>query len=143
MLKKILDDNIIITEEVRDWEESIRLAAEPLIEKKSIFPKYVEGMLGDIERLGFYVVLRVSVSMPHSRPENGVLKTSMSLLKLNKPVEYGENLIYLIFVLAAKDSEEHIEALTSFSELLQNEEDVELLIKAGNIDDIRKIINKY
>ncbi len=143
MLKKILDDNIIITEEVRDWEESIRLAAEPLIEKKSIFPKYVEAMLGDIERLGFYVVLRESVAMPHSRPENGVLKTSMSLLKLNKPVEYGENLIYLIFVLAAKDSEEHIEALTSFSELLQNEEDVELLIKAGNIDDIRKIINKY
>ena len=143
MLKKILDDNIIITEEVRDWEESIRLAAEPLIEKKSIFPKYVEAMLGDIERWGFYVVLRESVAMPHSRPENGVLKTSMSLLKLNKPVEYGENLIYLIFVLAAKDSEEHIEALTSFSELLQNEEDVELLIKAGNIDDIRKIINKY
>ena len=143
MLKKILDDNIIITEEVRDWEESIRLAAEPLIEKESIFPKYVDSMLSDIERLGFYVVLRESVAMPHSRPENGVLKTSMSLLKLNKPVEYGENLIYLIFVLAAKDSEEHIEALTSFSEFLQNEEDVELLIKAGNIDDIRKIINKY
>ena len=143
MLKKILDENIAITEEVKDWEESIRLAAKPLIEKKSIFPKYVEDMIGDIERLGFYVVLRESVAMPHSRPENGVLRTSMSLLKLNKPVKYGENLIYLIFVLAAKDSEEHIEALTSFSELLQNEEDVELLIKAGNIDDIRKIINEY
>ena len=143
MLKKILDDNIIILESIDDWKQSIKAASKPLVDKKNVLEKYVEIMINDIEKLGFYVVLREGAAMPHSRPGNGVLKTSMSLLKLNKPVMYGENPIYLVFVLAAKDSEEHIEALTSFSELLQNDEDVELLIKANDIDSIRKIINKY
>lgn len=143
MLKKILDDNIIILDSINDWKHSVRAASKPLVDKKNVLEQYVEIMIKDIEKLGFYVVLREGVAMPHSRPENGVLKTSMSLLKLNKPVMYGENSIYLVFVLASKDSGEHIEALTSFSELLQNDEDVELLIKADNIGSIRKIINKY
>ena len=86
MLKKILDDNIIILESIDDWKQSIKAASKPLVDKKNVLEKYVEIMINDIEKLGFYVVLREGAAMPHSRPENGVLKTSMSLLKLNKPV---------------------------------------------------------
>ena len=81
--------------------------------------------------------------MPHSRPENGVLKSCLSLLKLNKPVDFGDNKVYLVFVLAAVDSNSHIELLINFSELLQSDEEIEELIKAENVDEIIKIIDKY
>ena len=143
MLSEFLKGNINMLESVSSWEESVRVAAKPLLEKEYITENYVNSMIGDIENLGFYIVLREGVAMPHSRPENGVNKTCMSLLKLEKPVSYGENLVYLVFVLASEDSEKHIEALTGFSELLQNDEDVEQLIKLTNIEEVTKIINKY
>lgn len=143
MLKEFLNGNINLTENISGWEESVRLAAKPLLDKGFISENYVNAMISDIDRLGFYIVLREGVAMPHSRPENGVSKTSMSLLKLKNPVKYGENEVRLIFILAAEDSEKHIEALTGFSELLQNDEEVEALMKAEKIEEVIGIINKY
>ena len=143
MLKKILNGNIQIRDSVENWEESVKLASGPLLERKYIKESYVDSMIGEIKKLGFYVVLREGVAMPHSRPENGVLVTSMSLLKLNTPVMYGGNAVNLIFILASVDSSAHIEALTAFSEFLQNDEDVMLLTACETIEDINKIIDKY
>lgn len=143
MLSEFLKGNINILEKVSNWEESVRIAAEPLLEKEFISKNYVDSMINDIERLGFYIVLSPGVAMPHSRPENGVSKTSMALLKLKEPVNYGENQVQLVFVLAAEDSEKHIEALTGFSELLQDDNEVAALLKAETIEEVIKIINKY
>ena len=49
----------------------------------------------------------------------------------------------MILILAAEDSEKDIEALTGFSELLQNDEEVEALMKAENTEEVIEIINKY
>lgn len=143
MLKEFLNGNINLIKSTSDWEESVKTAANPLLEKGFISENYVNAMINDIKRLGFYIVLREGVAMPHSRPENGVSKTAMSLLKLKEPVKYGENEVKLIFILAAEDSEKHIEALTGFSELLQNDEEVEALMKAETTEEVIGIINKY
>ena len=143
MLKEFLNGNINLIKGASDWEESVKTAANPLLEKGFISENYVNAMINDIKRLGFYIVLREGVAMPHSRPENGVSKTAMSLLKLKEPVKYGENEVKLIFILAAEDSEKHIEALTGFSELLQNDEEVEALMKAETTEEVIGIINKY
>jgi PTS system ascorbate-specific IIA component len=143
MLKEFLNGNINLAENVSNWEESVRKAAGPLVDKGFISEGYVNAMISDIKRLGFYIVLRDGVAMPHSRPENGVSKTSMSLLKLKNPVDYGDNKVSLVFILAAEDSEKHIEALTGFSELLQNDSEVEALMNAETKEEVMKIINKY
>ncbi|MCP1223477.1 PTS sugar transporter subunit IIA [Sebaldella sp. S0638] len=143
MLKEFLNGNINLTESASDWEESVRIAAKPLLEKGFISEDYVNSMTNDIKRLGFYIVLREGVAMPHSRPENGVSRTSMSLLKLENPVNYGDNKVKLIFILAAEDSEKHIEALTGFSELLQDDDEVEALMNAKTMEEVTNIINKY
>ncbi len=143
MLKEFLNGNINLTESASDWEESVRIAAKPLLEKGFISENYVNSMTNDIKRLGFYIVLREGVAMPHSRPENGVSRTSMSLLKLENPVNYGDNKVKLIFILAAEDSEKHIEALTGFSELLQDDDEVEALMNAKTMEEVTNIINKY
>ena len=143
MLREFLSGNISLTENISDWEESVKTAAKPLLDKGFISRNYVDAMISDIKRLGFYIVLREGVAMPHSRPENGVSKTSMSLLKLKNPVDYGDNKVKLVFILAAEDSEKHIEALTGFSELLQDDGEVEALMNAGTIEEVTEILNKY
>ena len=143
MLKEFLNGNVNLIETASDWEESVKMAAKPLLDKGFISENYVNSMINDIKRLGFYIVLREGVAMPHSRPENGVSKTSMSLLKLKNPVNYGDNEVKLVFILAAEDSEKHIEALTGFSELLQSDDDVEALMNAKTMEEVTNIINKY
>ncbi len=143
MLNEILDGNIQILDSVSNWEHSIELASIPLIKKNIIDKRYINAMISNINKIGFYVVLREYLAMPHARPEDGVIETGISFLKLNKHVLYGDNKINLIFVLAAKDSNSHIDMVMKLSELFQNDEDIDILMKSRTIKDIKNIIKKY
>ena len=138
MLSKILKDNIGIEKEALTWKESIRTASVPLIKNGKIEEKYVEAMINDIERMGFYVVITDKVAMPHSRPENGVNETSLSLLKLDKIVKY----VNLIFILAAENKDKHIEILKELSEFLDEDDEIEKIINAKTIEEIEKIFKE-
>lgn len=143
MLEKILEGNIQIMDSVADWKESIRIAGKSLLEKNIITENYIKAMIESIEKIGFYVILRENLAMPHARPEEGTLGTGVSLLKLNEPVYYGESKVQLVFVLATKDANSHLETLMQLMELFQDDEGIEKLIKAQNYDEILEIIKKY
>ena len=143
MLEKILEGNIQIMDSVVDWKESIRIAGKSLLGKNIITENYIKAMIESIEKLGFYVILRENLAMPHARPEEGTLGTGVSLLKLNEPVYYGESKVQLVFVLATKDANSHLETLMQLMELFQDDESIEKLIKAQNYDEILEIIKKY
>ena len=49
----------------------------------------------------------------------------------------------LVFVLATKDANSHLETLMQLMELFQDDESIEKLIKAQNYDEILEIIKKY
>ncbi|SJZ38196.1 PTS system IIA component, L-Asc family [Cetobacterium ceti] len=140
MLKKMLRGKIQILSEIENWEESIRIGSKPLLEKKLIEQTYVDKMIEKVKKFGFYVVLTENVAMPHSRPEDGVNETGMSLLKVDNPVKFGDSHINLIFVLAAKDNNSHIDALTNLVELLNDEKKVEEVIKAKSEEEILNLI---
>ncbi len=143
MLWESLNGNIQMEEMVKNWEESIRIASRPLLEKGIIEERYVAAMIGNIEKLGFFVVLRENLAMPHARPEEGAVDTGISFLKLNTPVKYGDEDIYLIFILASKDTESHTGILMELADLFQDDEMIEELIKADNIEKINEIIRNY
>ena len=50
MLEEILDGNIQTVDFVKDWEESIKIASKPLLEKNIIEKKYVEAMIESIKK---------------------------------------------------------------------------------------------
>jgi Phosphotransferase system mannitol/fructose-specific IIA domain (Ntr-type) len=143
MLEEILDGNIQTVDFVKDWEESIKIASKPLLEKNIIKKKYVEAMIESIKKLGFYVVLRENLAMPHARPEEGAIDTGISLLKLKQPVNYGDEKVYIVIVLASKDSDSHTEILMKLVELFQDDESIEELIKAETIEEVRRVVGKY
>lgn len=140
MIKELLKSNIQILPQVDSWEEAIKIASSPLLEKGYIEPRYIDTMISKVNELGFYIVLSEDVAMPHSRPEDGVLKMGMAMLKLDKPVKFGNNDIQIVITLAAKDNESHIDALTNLVELLNDDEKIEKIKLAKTNQEILEII---
>lgn len=140
MIKELLKSNIQILPQVDSWEEAIKIASRPLLEKGYIEPRYIDTMISKVNELGFYIVLSEDVAMPHSRPEDGVLKMGMAMLKLDKPVKFGNNDIQIVITLAAKDNESHIDALTNLVELLNDDEKIEKIKLAKTNQEILEII---
>mgnify|MGYP003616995962 FL=1 len=143
MLWESLDGNIQLEEKIENWEESIRIASKPLLEKNVIEERYIKAMIENIKKLGFFVVLREYLAMPHARPEEGAVDTGISFLKLNSPVKYGDDDIYLIFVLASKDAESHTEILMELANLFQDDETIEKLVKSRKLEEIEEVIKNY
>ncbi|MGL5230164.1 MAG: PTS sugar transporter subunit IIA [Cetobacterium sp.] len=140
MIKELLESNIQILPQVDSWEEAIKIASRPLLEKGYIEPRYIDTMISKVNELGFYIVLSEDVAMPHSRPEDGVLKMGMALLKLDTPAKFGNNNIQIVITLAAKDNESHIDALTNLVELLNDDEKIEKIKLAKTNQEILEII---
>lgn len=134
------EENIVILDRVNDWREAIEKGTEPLIKSGNVEKKYVNAMIKSIEKLGFYVVLTEDIAMPHARPEEGVNETGVSFLKLNEGVLFGENKINLIFVLAAKDKDSHIDTITQLLEIFQDDKKIAQLKEAKTINEIKNII---
>lgn len=142
MLKQLLKNNIQVLENIDNWEDAIKYASIPLLEKKTIEDRYVRSMIENIHELGAYIVLMPRIAMPHSRPENGVNITSMSLLKLNKGVSFSKDKedVNLIFILAAEDNTSHMDAIIELTDLLEDEKKIEQIIGAKNSEIIYNLI---
>ena len=138
---------IQIKDKVDSWQEAIRVAASPLLNIQAIEPRYIDAMITNIEKLGSYVVLAPNVAIPHARPEEGVKKLSMSLLKLNKPVSFSPDdphkNVQLIFVLAAVDNHSHLKALSQLTELLEEEENIDQMIEMTKKGSFLELIQSY
>ena len=145
MLKKVLDSKVNIVDNVKDWEDAIRTAAQPLMADMSITNNYIEAMINNVKKFGTYIVVAPKVAMPHSRPEDGVNKNCLALLKINEGVFFGdetdeEEKVYFIFVLGAVDNESHIETLTQLMDVIDDEDKIEAMVKAESVDEIMELI---
>ena len=141
-IKKILGGRIQEDEKVKSWEKAIEVGAFPLVKDKKIKFNYIENMIKNIEELGPYIILIPGVAMPHARPDENVLESSISLLKVNEGVKFSENTdkVYLMFCLAAKDSSSHIEIIEKLMEVLSDEEKIEKLIKAKTKEELKSFL---
>ena len=139
----IEEKNIQILESVNGWREGIRIASKPLLDNEYINENYIDSMIENIERFGFYIVITDKVALPHSRPENGTKKTGISMLKLETPVMFGDEEVYLIVVLSVKEEKEHIDLLMKISKIFEDDDIVNNLIKLETKDEIIKFISKY
>lgn len=124
---------------VESWEEGIRLAAKPLLEKGVIEETYVEAMIASVNKNGPYIVLKDYFALPHAKAGEGVNQVGMALLTLEEAVDLVGNPVKVFLVLAAVDSSAHLEALSEISELLMNDESYETFL-SGDLNDINKLI---
>lgn len=127
-----------------DWEEAIRLCAEPLLKKGNISDGYIDAMIRNVKENGPYINIGTEIALAHARPSEGVNKLGMSLLLLDHDVNLvdSEHKIRLIIVLAASDSTTHLKALSELAKILGNKNDVAKIMNAKDANEIERIIEK-
>ncbi len=142
----IVKDKINIISSVDNWQEAVSIAAAPLLKEDYINEDYIDAIISSTEQHGPYYIVSPRIALPHARPENGVKKLGMSLLKIKEPTCFSDkdsDLANLVIVLAAIDNNSHLKALTQLTELLSNDDDVKSILEATSVDEVLKIIEKY
>lgn len=139
-MKSILENNICIVESVKDWREAVKKSGEILLKNGVIEERYIDAAIKNIETLGNYIVLTDNVAMPHARPEDGVKETGLSLLVIKEGVDFSDEKVYLVFMLASKDSNSHIEIIKKLSNLIDDEELISKLIEVKNEIEVLNLI---
>lgn len=142
MLKEAVKGRINIVENINDWKEAIILAAKPLVEDGSVENSYIDAMIANVNKFGTYIIIAPKVAMPHSRPEDGVNKNCVSMLKINEGIlfEGEEEKVYVFFVLGAVNNDSHIETLMELMELIEDEDKIEEIIEAKTVQEIMDLI---
>lgn len=110
--------------EAKDWKDAVIKTGELLLEQGFVEKNYIDAMINKVEELGPYIVIAPHIAMPHARPEDGVNKTSIAIVTLKEPLNFGHEKndpVRLILALAAKDNEDHLETLANLMEILGDE----------------------
>ena len=89
------------------------MAGAFLVDTDAVFPSYVDAMVRAVEELGPYMIVAPGIALAHARPEDGVKRMCMSLVRLASPVEFGSEAndpVDLVFAFGAVDKEAHLQA---------------------------------
>lgn len=138
---RLLPESFIeVAEEIANWKEAVLISTGILLKNRYITERYVDKIFENIETMGPYMVLSPELLMPHARPEDGALKTGISLLKLNKPVEFFGNEISIVVTLSSTDSNSHIDYIQKLVTLLNEEEKYMELLNSRDKKEVIKLL---
>ncbi|MBM6629567.1 PTS sugar transporter subunit IIA [Mammaliicoccus vitulinus] len=144
MTQIIKEEHIQLREKVANWEESIQVAAAPLLQEGYFNDDYVKSMIKSVHDMGPYIVIAPEIAIAHARPNDNVHKVGLSLLKLEEHINFSDNSHYasLVFVLSAIDNEAHLEILKKLATILSDKETVQSLILANSKSEIINIFKE-
>lgn len=146
MLNEVLSpNNIQQVKKIKNWQEAITVAAQPLKEQEYIEDSYIQAMIENVEETGPYIVIAPKIAVPHARPEAGVRKMAMSLLTIEDGVYFSDqedHFVQMVIVLAAIDNDTHLKALSQLTELISDPNRVDEIIQATDKKTIMNLINQ-
>ncbi|MBH0231362.1 PTS sugar transporter subunit IIA [Halobacillus yeomjeoni] len=142
MLAEQLEGNIRFLSSVDSWEQGIQEAAAPLLDNGSITSGYIDDMIESVHENGPYIVIVPGVAMPHAKNNGTVNKTGVSYLKLDEPVLFPKDKeVKTFFVLAAEDSDGHLDLISDLSSILIEDETKDQLEEADSEERVLEVIN--
>ena len=74
MLKR---ENVQIVDSCKDWEDSVHVAVQPLVDGGYVKPEYIDGIIQNAKELGPYFVLVPDLALLHARPEQARSRSSL------------------------------------------------------------------
>ena len=131
-------ENVQICEKANDWRQAIKISVQPLEQGGYVKSCYKDGIIENVEKLGPYIMIADEIAMPHARPEQGAIETQISITLFREGVRFDgkETTARLFVTLAAKDSDSHVDALVKISELLSDDETVEAILEASDVQKL-------
>lgn len=136
-------NRIMLKKQVDSWKKAIKVAAEPLLNQGYVRENYISKMIENVIRIGPYIVISDHFALPHASSDDGVIKTGMSMLHLETPVDILGKFANVIVVLASRDNEQHLKALSQLRMLFSDKENKEKIIKTTDKNQIVKLIQTY
>lgn len=138
----LTEENILLNQSAETWEEAVIKGGEILLHNGYVSKKYVDSLAENIKKYGSYVVISEGIALPHSKTDNAVLKTGMSLVTLKEPVIFpGNKKVSIILSFSSFDMNEHFTALSDLNELIFGHEFFENIMKARYPKDVIRYIN--
>ena len=146
LAKLITKETIQLNVAAMSWEEAIKMGGDILIRNRAVDSAYVNAMIKNTIENGPYFVLVPGIAIPHARCDQGVKKLGMSLITLNKPIDFFDspnNPVKIVICLAAEDNFTHLDILKELTGFLSNKEDIEAIINADFIDQALEVFQRY
>lgn len=149
LLQNIIDHHLsCYHDQIATWQEAIRAACKPLETMDYINDEYADEIIKCVETYGPYIVIAPNIAIPHSTlGANGVKKTGIGFMKVEKPVVFDkddrERDTQLFFVIASENEDQHMNNIMMLSTLLSDEELVKELGRVKNDKDLVTLIKKY
>ena len=135
MLKR---ENVQIVEKVSDWEESVHVAVQPLVDQGFVKTDYIDGIISNAKEFGPYFVICPDLALLHARPEQGVIKQQLAVTVLREPVRFKEEGpdVRLLVTLAAEDADSHIEVMRSLAVMFSDPANITKIAEAKDADEV-------
>ena len=145
ILKLLSNESVQTNVSVIDWYDAVNKACLPLLINNSISRKYIIGIKDLLEKHGPYMVIGQHIVLLHAMVGYGVNKLCLSLTTFSPPVVFGHKYndpVSLAFVFGTVDGESHFQLLSQLSQLLGDQELIQLLIQQKSAEDILQVIKK-
>ena len=125
------------------WEDAIRVAAKPLVERGSISEGYIGRMVDSVNNLGPYIVIMPGFALAHAAPGDDVCASDLSLAKFIEPIDFGSDKgpVSIVMCLACTDRQAHISRLSKIAERLLDETILERMLACEDADELYALIN--
>ncbi len=147
MLDKYFPEGTVLyRDDVADWQEAVDVVTAPLVKLGRIRTSYVDAIKESIRKPGgTYIDLGQGIALAHSRPEAGVVATSLSVLKVGRPfllADSPDHPISTMFCLAAQDSDSHLSLMQSLAAFLSDAGNQDRLGKVSNAEELKTILKE-
>ncbi|HIZ18504.1 MAG TPA: PTS sugar transporter subunit IIA [Candidatus Olsenella stercoravium] len=125
------------------WQDAIRRAAAPLVERGSIEGGYVERMISSVVELGPYIVLMPGFALAHAAPGDDVHASDLSVALFDDEVFFGSanDPVRVVMCLACVDRESHIARLQAVAEKLLDDTFVARMIACSSDQELYELVN--
>src|SRR5699024_7281121 len=141
---RFLDNDLIqLNVKENSAEEAMTAAGNILLKEGVVESTYIEEMIQAYKKNGPYFALAPHNAIPNARPEDGQNEASVCLVRLEQPIEFGQDSndpVQMVFGLGASSNEEHLTLLRKLTTLLNDPERVDVLKNSKDINEIQKTI---
>ncbi|MDU1116754.1 MAG: PTS sugar transporter subunit IIA [Clostridium butyricum] len=145
MIKDLINkETIELNVEAESWQEAIEICGDLFVKSGNTEKRYIEAMINTVKEMGQYIVIEKGIAMPHARPEDGVKKVGVGIIKLKNPIEFGNkeyDPVDILIFICAVDRVSHVEALAELMNLIEDTDFLDIVRNTSSKDEILKYIN--
>ena len=145
MAELISEKDVRLKVAAGDWKEAIKKCGELLVENHYVEDRYVTAMIETAKELGPYIVMAPGVAMPHARNTDGVIKSGLSIITLEHPVNFGNpdnDPVSVVVGLAGSSDETHIMLLQAIASVFGEEGTASKIAEEYTVEDIVGLFNR-